>query len=72
MVVPEEAVSSDTLKSGIYVRTVSSRSSLPISTSLMIAVPVNVLVIEPIWNRVSSVIGKGCSILVTPELTVTV
>jgi len=30
-------------------------------------VPVIVLVVEPIWNRVSAVTGRGFSTLVTPK-----
>ena len=55
----EEAESSDTAKSGTYVLTIASRFSLPISASRIMAVPVKVLVIEPIWSSVSSVIGSG-------------
>ena len=36
----------------------------------MIAVAVNVLVIEPIWKSVSGVTSSGCSMLVTPNAAV--
>src|SRR3954454_4552428 len=44
-----------------------SRSSRPWSTSSSAAVPVNVFVIEPVWNRVPGVTGSGFSMLVMPN-----
>src|SRR5262249_5484140 len=59
--------SSRTRKSGRYFRTGASRSTLPCSTSRIIAVAANVFEIDAIGNTVCSVTGRGSSTLVTPS-----
>ena len=70
MVARAATSSSDSRNSGRYVRTGASRSTSPRSTRRMIAVAVNVFVIEPIWKSVSGVTSSGCSMLVTPSAAV--
>jgi hypothetical protein len=54
-----EAARSATAKSGRYRRTGASRSTLPRSTNCISAVPVKVLVVEPIRKSVSPSTGTG-------------
>ncbi len=63
------ATASATAKSGKMFRTGESRSSNPSSTSCMIRVAVQTLLIEPIWNNVSGVAATPVRVLTTPDVT---
>jgi len=52
--------------SGTYFRTSSLSASFPCSASMRMAIAVNCLLIEPMLNRVSAVIGVPFSTLARP------